>query len=202
MAAVTAPERTTADDVAHAREDAIPLRSPQDLDPLIRRIGDARIVLLGEATHGTAEFYRWRAQLTQRLLAERDFSFVAVEGDWPDCHRVHCCVAGAPGAPNDPGQVLWSFHRWPTWMWANEEVAEFARWLRAFNATGATPCGFHGLDVYSLWESLHGVLDYVTEHEPARAEAARAAFRCFEPYGEDPRDYGVSAALAPENCRE
>ncbi|MEQ0559981.1 erythromycin esterase family protein [Amycolatopsis sp. NEAU-NG30] len=194
---------TALDDVTAIRAAAAPLRSPQDLDPLVRRIGDARIVLLGEATHGTAEFYRWRAELTRRLLAERDFSFVAVEGDWPECHRVHCCVAGAPGAPNDPRQVLWGFRRWPTWLWANEEVAEFAAWLREFNATGdGPPCGFHGLDVYSLWESLRGVVDYLHEHAPGRAAAALQAFRCFEPYGEDPREYGLSAELVPENCRD
>jgi erythromycin esterase-like protein len=195
--------RTVLDDVSTIREAATTLRSPQDLDPLVRRIGHARVVLLGEATHGTAEFYCWRAELTKRLLAERDFSFVAVEGDWPECHRVHCCVAGAPGAPNDPGQVLWGFRRWPTWLWANEEVAEFATWLRCFNATGTgTPCGFHGLDVYSLGESLRGVLGYLHEHAPEQADAALGAFRCFEPYGEDPRAYGISAELVPENCRE
>ncbi|MEV6879401.1 erythromycin esterase family protein [Amycolatopsis sp. NPDC051128] len=191
------------DDVTTIREGAAPLRSPQDLDPLVRRIGDARIVLLGEATHGTAEFYGWRAELTKRLLAERDFSFVAVEGDWPECHRVHCCVAGAPGAPKDPGQVLWGFRRWPTWLWANEEVAGFATWLRAFNATGdGIPCGFHGLDVYSLWESLRGVVGYLHEHAPDDVDAALEAFRCFEPYGEDPREYAVSAELVPDGCRD
>ncbi|MFJ7214801.1 erythromycin esterase family protein [Amycolatopsis sp. NPDC098790] len=181
------------------RAAATPLRSPQDLDPLVRRIGRARIVLLGEATHGTAEFFRWRAELTQRLLAERDFSFVAVDGDWPECHRLHSCVAGAPGAPNDPGQALWGFRGWPTWRWANEEVAEFARWLRAFNATGGVPCGFHGLDVFSLGESLRSVLGFVREHVPDRLEATIRAFRCFEPDEEDRR---YSAGLVPENRRE
>ncbi|MCR6483775.1 erythromycin esterase family protein [Amycolatopsis sp. OK19-0408] len=190
---------TVLDDVTTMREAATTLRSPQDLDPLVRRIGHARIVLLGEATHGTAEFHRWRAELTKRLLAERDFAFVAVEGDWPECHRVHCCAVGAPGAPNDPGQVLWGFRRWPTWLWANEEVAEFAAWLRSFNSTGSgRPCGFHGLDGYSLGESLRGVLHYVREHAPAHLGATLDALRCFEPCGDD----GVSAALVPENCRE
>ncbi|WP_410633025.1 erythromycin esterase family protein [Amycolatopsis sp. cmx-4-83] len=194
---------TVLDEVTAIREAATPLRSPQDLDPLVRRIGTARIVLLGEATHGTAEFHRWRAELTRRLLAERDFSFVAVEGDWPECHRVHCCAAGAPGAPNDPGQVLWGFREWPTWLWANEEVAEFATWLRSFNATGdGPPCGFHGLDVYRLGESLRGVLDYVRAHAPDHVETALRAFGCFEPYGEDQGDDGVSAGLVPAECRE
>ena len=188
---------TVLDEVTTIRDAATTLRSPQDLDPLVRRIGRARIVLLGEATHGTAEFHRWRAELTKRLLAERGFSFVAVDGDWRECHRVHCCVAGAPGAPNDPGQVLWGFRRWPTWRWANEEVAEFAAWLRSFNATGdGRPCGFHGLDVHSLGDSLRRVLGYVREHAPEQADAVREAFRCFEPY-----DRG-SAGLVPEDRRE
>lgn len=187
-------------DVKAIREAATPLRSPQDLDPLVRRLARARIVLLGEATHGTAEFHHWRAELTKRLLAERDFSFVAVDGDWAECHRVHCCVAGAPGAPNDPGQALWGFRHWPTWRWANEEVAEFARWQRAFNATGdGVPCGFHGLDVHSLGDFLRGVLEFVREHAPDRLDATIRAFRCFEPDGDDPRG---SAGLVPDNSRE
>ncbi|MGW5720919.1 erythromycin esterase family protein [Amycolatopsis sp. NPDC003865] len=191
---------TVLTDVTAIREAATALRSPQDLDPLVRRIGRARIVLIGEATHGTAEFHRWRSELTRRLLAERDFSFVAVDGDRPECHRVHCCVAGAPGAPNDAGQALWGLRRWPTWQWANEEVAEFARWLRAFNATGdGVPCGFHGLDAFGLWDSLRAVLDFVREHAPGRLDATIRAFRCFEPDGGDPRGSGE---LVPENRRE
>ncbi|MEV7044376.1 erythromycin esterase family protein [Amycolatopsis sp. NPDC051061] len=184
------------DDVTAIREAATTLRSPQDLDPLVRRIGGARIVLLGASTHGTAEFHRWRAALTQRLLAERGFSFVAVEGDWRECHGVHTCVAGAPGAPNDPGQALWGFRRWPTWLWANEEVAEFAGRLRSFNATGAgIPCGFHGLDVHGLSDSLRGILGYLRTHAPSEGDAALRAFSCFEPSGGD-------GALVPADRRE
>jgi erythromycin esterase-like protein len=193
--------RAVLDDPTPIREAAAPLRTPQDLDPLVRRIGHARVVLLGAATHGTAEFYRWRAELTKRLLAERGFAFVAVEGDWPDCHRLHCCVAGAPGAPNDPRQALWGARGWPTWLWANEEVAEFATWLRAFNSREAgLPRGFHGLDVYGLADSLRGVLAYLDRHAPEYADAALEAFRCFDPYGEDPGDHGVPAGLVPEDC--
>lgn len=189
---------TLLDDVTAIREAATTLRSPQDLDPLVRRVGRARIVLLGDATQGSAEFYRWRAELTQRLLAERDFSFVAVEGDWPECHRVHSCVTGAPGAPNDPGQALWGFRRWPTWLWANEEVAEFAGWLRSFNATGTgTPCGFHGLDVHGLSGSLQNILDHLRAHAPGQVDAALRAFRCFDPYGGD-----GAGGLVPADRRE
>ncbi len=184
------------DDGTAIREAATTLRSPQDLDPLVRRIGNARIVLLGASTHGTAEFHHWRAALTQRLLAERGFSFVAVEGDWRECHRVHSCVAGAPGAPNDPRQALWGFRGWPTWRWANEEVAEFAGRLRSFNATGTgIPCGFHGLDVHGLSDSLRGILGYLRAHAPGEVDAALRAFGGFEPDGGD-------GALVPADRRE
>lgn len=174
---------------------------PLDLGALVDRVGAARYVLIGEASHGTSEFYRIRAELTKRLIAERGFAFVGVEGDWPDCHRLHCCMAGAPGAPNDPAAVLWDFERWPRWMWANEEVVEFAEWLRAFNTSSdGRPVGFHGLDVYSLWDSLDAILRYLREHEPDRVDAALEAYRCFEPYREDPQAYAFATRALPETC--
>lgn len=186
-------------------EDVTPLYGPADLDALLERVGRARFVLVGEASHGTSEFYRWRAELTKRLVAERGFAFVGVEGDWPDCHRLHCCVAGAPGVSKDPAAVLWDVRRWPRWMWANEEVVDFASWLREFNSGRRDrPVGFHGLDVYSLWDSLDAVLEYLRAHEPDRVDAALAAYRCFEPYREDPRAYArhtaSTARAVPENC--
>jgi erythromycin esterase-like protein len=176
------------------QRDVTPLYGPGNLDPLLDRIGRARFVLVGEATHGTSEFYRWRAELTKRLVAERGFDFVGVDGGWPDCHRLHCCVAGAPGIPKDPAAVLWEMRRWPRWLWANEEVVDFAAWLREFNARRPRPVGFHGLDVYSLWDSLRAVLDHLREHEPDRVADAIAAYRRFEPYGQDPAAY-VARAL-------
>jgi erythromycin esterase len=149
--------------------DVAPLYGPGDLDPLLARIGRARFVLVGAASHGTAEFHRWRAELTKRLVAERGFDFVGVDGDWADCHRLHCCVAGAPGMPNDPAAVLWGLRRWPRWLWANEEVVDFAAWLREFSARRRRPVGFHGLDVHGRWPAPHEV-------EPDRAAAALAAF--------------------------
>lgn len=166
---------------------------------MLERTSSARYVLIGEASHGTSEFYSWRSELTKRLLAEQDFAFVAVEGDWPDCHRLHCCAASAPGTADDPAEVLGDFDRWPRWMWANEEVAGFARWLRGFNTSRRRPAGFHGLDVYSLWESLHAVLDYLRAHEPGSVDAALAALRCFEPYA-DPQDYAFATRVVPETC--
>ncbi len=110
--------------LAYLKAQARPLASAADLDPLIARIGDARIVLLGEASHGTAEYYTWRAEITKRLIAEKGFSFVAVEGDWPSCYQVNRFVKQLPGAPETVEQALATFQRWPPWMWANSETAE------------------------------------------------------------------------------
>ncbi|MBF6171924.1 erythromycin esterase family protein [Nocardia blacklockiae] len=157
--------------------------------------------MVGEASHGTHEFYRWRALLTQRLITERGFSFVAVEGDWPDCARVDRAVRGGSGAPDDPREALLTYVRWPTWMWANEEVCDFARWLRIVNR-GMEPerrVGFHGLDVYSLWESLHEILVHLREHDPAEVPAALEAYRCFEPY-RDAQEYARASRFVPSGC--
>jgi erythromycin esterase len=123
--------------VAAVGDWARPLRSSDDLDPLLQSIGDARCVLLGEATHGTSEFYTWRTRLTQRLVREKGFSFVGVEGDWPDCYRVNRFVKGAADLSTSAEDVLRTFVRWPTWMWANREVAELVTWLRRHNARRA-----------------------------------------------------------------
>jgi erythromycin esterase-like protein len=179
-----------------------PLAGPVDLDGLLDRIGDARVVMLGEASHGTHEFYRWRELLTRRLIVERGFSLVGVEGDWPDCDRVDRSVRCLPDAPADPREALVAFGRWPTWMWANQEVVEFCRWLRRHNAAvdPARRVGFHGLDLYSLWESLREILLYLREHEPEQVPAALAAYRCFEPYGEEPQEYAWATRLVPTGC--
>ncbi|GAA0798305.1 erythromycin esterase family protein [Spirilliplanes yamanashiensis] len=178
---------------------AAPLTGPDDLDVLLDRARDARVVLLGEASHGTHEFYAWRAAITRRLVEELGFSFVAVEGDWPDCARVDRAVRPGGG---DPREALREFIRWPTWMWANEEVADFCRWLRAHNAAAAAPVGFHGLDVYSLWDSLREILVHLREHDPDQVPAALAAYRCFEPYGEDPQEYAWATRLVPQTCED
>lgn len=183
---------------------AAPLTDAGDLDVLLDRIGDARVVMLGEATHGTHEFYQWRAMLTRRLIEERGFSFVAVEGDWPDCDRVDRSVRCRADAPADPREALILFERWPTWMWANEEVVDFCRWLRSHNSAVDEPAraGFHGLDVYSLWESLREILIYLRDNEPEEVPVALAAYRCFEPYDEDPQSYGIATRFVSASCEE
>jgi erythromycin esterase len=177
---------------------ARPLRDAGDLDELIDRAGDARVVMIGEASHGTHEFYAWRDRLTRRLIAERGFGFVAVEGDWPDCERVDAAVR----SPGDPRQALLEYARWPTWMWANEEVVDFARWLHSHNAGSGGRVGFHGLDVYSLWESMREILVWLREHDPGQVPAALAAYRCFEPYAEDPNAYAWATRFVGATCED
>ena len=179
---------------------ARPLDGPGDLDPLLDRIGDARVVMLGEASHGTHEFYTWRSAITRRLIEELGFSFVAVEGDWPECARVDRSVRCRPDAPADPREALLAFDRWPTWMWANEEVVDFCRLLRRHNETAERPVGFHGLDVYSLWASLREILVYLREHDPDAVPGALSAYRCFEPFGEDPQAYAWATRFVSATC--
>jgi erythromycin esterase-like protein len=187
------------------RRKALPLASPADLDPLLDRIGDARFVLLGEATHGTHEFYTWRAAITRRLIEERGVSFLAVEGDWPDCYAVNRYVKGYAEAGGSAEEVLHAFARWPTWMWANREIAELAEWLRAHNAGRPTErqVGFYGLDVYSLWDSMREVVRYLDRVDPEAARQARRAYGCFDPYHQDEQQYAAATtALVPTACED
>jgi erythromycin esterase-like protein len=181
-----------------------PLRGPADLDPLLERIGDARIVAIGEASHGTHEYYAWRAALTRRLIEERGFGVVAVEGDWPDCYRVNRSVQLRAGADEDPRDALDAFARWPTWMWANDDVVDFCRWLRRFNAGRPEDrrVGFYGLDVYSLWDSMHELVGWLRENEPEHVDTAVRALQCFEPFGEDGAEYAFASRFAPTSCEQ
>jgi erythromycin esterase-like protein len=180
------------------------LDHPGDLDPLLEAIGDARYVLLGEASHGTSEYYAWRARLSQRLITEKGFSFIAVEGDWPDCYAVNRYVKGYDGAGEDALSVLRDFDRWPTWMWSNWEIVALSEWLRHHNAAqpAARQVGFYGLDVYSLWESMTEIMHYLSEYQPEALESARRAFLCFEPYGQDVQAYARATALVPTDCED
>lgn len=183
---------------------ALPLEGPADLDPLLERIGNARFVLLGEASHGTSEFYQMRARISQRLISEKGFSFIAVEGDWPDCYRVNRYVRGLGDSNINAREVLEAFDRWPTWMWANHEIVNLAEWLHRHNAglDDRQKVGFFGLDVYSLWESLYALLGYLRKVSPAALPAAHRALQCFEPYGEDAQRYARATALVPTSCED
>lgn len=179
------------------------LHNDADLDPLLDRVGDVSLVLIGEASHGTHDFYAWRAAITRRLITERGFCLVAVEGDWPDCYRVNCSVRGLPGA-QDPADVLDGFDRWPTWLWANQDMVWFTRWLAEYNAERppSQRVGFYGLDVYSLWDSLRETVGYLRRYEPQHVGSALEAIRCLEPYAEDPQAYARSTRLVPTGCED
>lgn len=181
-----------------------PLHTPADLDPVLERIGDARFVLLGEASHGTAEYYTWRAEISKRLIVEKGFTLLAVEGDWPDCYQVNRYIRGLPGSGDTAQEVLHAFQRWPTWMWANREMVPFVNWLRRHNENlpAVRRVGFYGLDVYSLWDSLYQVLGYLRQHDPVALPVARRAFACFEPYGEDAREYAQATRWVGASCED
>ena len=160
-----------------------------DLGPLLERIGDCSVVLLGEASHGTSEFYRMRERITRELIVRKGFTVIAVEADWPDAARIDAYVRGRQpiGPPFEP------FSRFPTWMWRNREVAVFVDWLRAHNATVDDPVGqvsFSGLDIYSLFTSRDVVLSYLDGIDPAAAAVARNRYSCLTPWQHDPAAYG------------
>ena len=184
----TASDAELADAVAHAAE---PFDAIEDinLEPFLQRMGDARVVLLGEASHGTSEFYRLRERITRELITRKGFSFVAIEGDWPDAARIDQHVRG-----DMAHEDAWSgFARFPTWMWRNEEVRGFVEWLREHNAQAAQPVAFRGLDLYSLYSSIDAVLAYLDRVDPAAAQVARQRYGCLTPWQSDPASYGLAA---------
>ncbi|UOQ54081.1 erythromycin esterase family protein [Hymenobacter cellulosivorans] len=181
-----------------------PLRSATDLDAVLSAIGDARIVLLGEASHGTHEYYTWRAALSKRLIQEKGFNFIAVEGDWPDCFEVNCAIKQDQKEYGTAAKLLQTFNRWPTWMWGNWEIAALIDWLHQHNQQHPMPerVGFYGLDVYSLWESLQEILQFVSKQGDGAVAAAHKAFKCFEPYGDDPQEYAQAVAFVSDDCED
>lgn len=175
---------------------------PADLDGLVAQMAGAKVVMLGEASHGTHEYYTWRSYLTKKLIREHGFHFIAVEGDWPDCYRVNRFIKQKEQKGKDAAEVLQSFDRWPTWMWANWEVVALCNWLHNHNQ--AMPeeekKGFYGLDVYSLWDSLAAVRTYLQDTDSAALEHAEKAFRCFAPYRDDETAYAYAAQAVPQRC--
>ncbi|TFG73044.1 MAG: erythromycin esterase family protein, partial [Flavobacteriales bacterium] len=163
------------------------LKNAADLDSLIEKLSGSRVVLLGEASHGTHEYYTWRTAITKRLIQEHGFNFIAVEGDWPDFYRVNRYVKHYSNSDSSSVEVLKQFNRWPTWMWANWEMEALINWLYRHNeALGANErVGTYGLDVYSLWESMEAIVDYLKTHDPSLMPAAKRALGCFEPFGDE-----------------
>ena len=167
-----------------------------DFRPLLDRIGDARFVLLGEGSHGTHDFYHQRAEITKRLIIEKGFSAVAVEADWPDAYRVNRYVRGE-GDDRSANEALSGFERFPTWMWRNTVVLDFVEWLCDENSgrTANNKTGFFGLDLYSLFNSMRTVVDYLERVDPEAARRARYRYSCFEHFGEDSQAYGYAASF-------
>lgn len=182
-----------------------PLTSKEDLKPLFDRIGDSRIVMLGEASHGTHEYYTWRTHISRKLIEEKGFNFIAVEGDWPDCYRLNRFVKGYDMDKKTALNVLHQFNRWPTWMWANWEIAALAVWMQRHNMAipSDKKAGFYGLDVYSLWESMESIMEYLKKTDPNALKIAEDAFRCFEPYRKDEgQAYARASMFVPPLCQD
>jgi erythromycin esterase-like protein len=154
------------------------------LEPVMECIGDAPIVLLGEATHGTHEFYAARARLTERLVREKGFSAVCIEGDFPHAVRVHRYLRGESNDASAP-EALADFRRFPQWMWRNDDVVTMLESLRG------TGVGFYGLDLYSLHESMAAVIAHLERLDPEEAARARKRYACFDHFGTDPQEYGM-----------
>lgn len=180
------------------RKAAHPLAgTANDYDPLMELIGDARFVLIGEASHGTHEFYEQRAEITKRLIQEKNFSAVAVEADWPDAYRVNRYVRGVSD-DTTANEALAGFDRFPSWMWRNTVVVNFIDWLCDYNHSlppNATKAGFYGLDLYSMYASIKAVLGYLEKIDPEAAKRARYRYSCIEHFGEDSQSYGYAASF-------
>lgn len=188
----TASRAASVSRLVHEVAEPFPGIEDADLGPLLDRIGESKVVLLGEATHGTSEFYRMRGRITRELVSRRGFNLVAVEADWPDASWIDRYVRHAPR----PRSAAEPFIRFPTWMWRNHEVLEFADWLRHYN--GALPdvgdrVAFYGLDLYSLYSSIGAVLDYLDQVDPSTARLARERYACLTPWSRDPAAYGRMA---------
>jgi erythromycin esterase-like protein len=175
-----------------------------DVNPVLETCANARYVLLGEATHGTHEFYRMRAQITKRLIERHGFSGVAIEGDWPDANRVHRYVCGSDGDASAL-EALGAFDRFPIWMWRNADVLDFVGWLRTHN--DALPperkAGFYGLDLYSMYRSMAAVITYLESVDPRAAECAKERYGCFDRFGADVEQYARSVGSGlSKSCRD
>jgi erythromycin esterase-like protein len=191
-------EKTAASLPELIRNAAHPLTGDDETDyePIVELIGNARFVLLGEATHGTHEFYRERSAITRKLIREAGFTAVAVEADWPDAYRVNRYVRNESN-DRDANEALLDFKRFPQWMWRNTDVIDFVEWMRAHNKERLPEAGagFYGLDLYSIFQSIGVVLDYLDRADPQAAQRARHRYSCFDQFGDDPQSYGYHTSF-------
>jgi erythromycin esterase-like protein len=200
------PGTTTLTLTDRIRDAAHPLAAgPDAYDPLLQRIGDAHYVLLGEASHGTHEFYRDRVDITKRLVEDKGFTAIATEADWPDANRVDRYVRGK-SRDASAVEALGGFRRFPAWMWRNDDVVALVDWLRAHNdglPKGVPRVGFYGLDLYSLRASMEAVLQYLEKVDPTAASRVRERYACFDHFGGDDQVYGfLTGSGASESCEQ
>jgi erythromycin esterase-like protein len=193
------------DTILDIRRVAQPLTgAAADCGALLDMVGNARFVLLGEATHGSHEFYQQRTHITRQLIERNGFTAVAVEADWPDAYRVNRWVRGVEHG--SPVEALAEFKRFPAWMWRNADVVEFIGWLRRFNdalSPGARKIGFYGLDLYSLQSSMSAVIGYLDKIDPEASQRARRRYACFDHFGDDAQRYGYAAGVGTaESCED
>jgi erythromycin esterase len=186
--------------VQNIKQKAHTLYSKVDLQPLFDRIDEASIVMLGEASYGTHEYYTWRAHITTRLIEEKGFNFIAVEGDWHDCYKLNRFVKGYDSTYKSAYKALSTFNHWPTWMWANWEMVALAFWLKEHNSNLPVDnkIGFYGLDVFSLWESRNNILDFLKKYDSSAYKSAKEAFHCFEPYIKQGAVNGQASQIVPD----
>lgn len=170
----------------------VPIKSEDDLGLLVQSLKDKRVVMLGEASHGTEEFYHLRCEISKRLIKDHGFRFIAVEGDWPDAYRLNKYIQTGEGGSAE--KVLMHNHRWPTWMWANNEIAKLAEWMKDNKA------GFYGLDLYSLFQSIDEVVNYLDKNDPALAREVSRRYACFDPFASDEISYARSLIKYPPGC--
>ncbi|HWA98532.1 MAG TPA: erythromycin esterase family protein, partial [Pirellulales bacterium] len=185
------------------RDARFPLANDHDLAPLIDRIGQARYVLLGAASHGTDEYHRWRQRVTQQLVRRKHFNVIAIEGSWSACRQIDQFIAGAMMGGDDRPSVLQRFNRWPAWMWANASVPPSVEWLRNYNgeASADRRVSVYGLDLFELWDSLQAIIEHLDRAKSPALDAARQAYRCFEPF-ENVAQYARAPAWLPSECEE
>lgn len=199
---INGQQKQNADLAGFISSRAIDLKTSNDLDKLIESAGSKKLVMLGESTHGTSEYYLWRSEISKRLIAEKGSSFIVVEGDWASIYRLNKYVKDLPGALKTARDAVRTFNRWPEWMWANEEVVELAEWLRSFNdeLPMEKKVGFYGLDVYGQWDAMQKLIDYAETELPDDYEIIKANLECFLAYGYDEWQYARAVTQRGNSC--
>lgn len=181
---------SSSDIVNYISANSIELNDSRDLDKLIEKAAGARLVLLGESSHGTSEYYKWRYKISRRLIEEKGFDFIAVEGDWPSWKALNDHASSDSDISFESVyEAMSSFNRWPQWMWANEETAQMINWAKAYNAKQDKPVGFYGFDVYSFPESLEAVIEYTSNIDDEIAEKIIKAYTPLMQFKDDPQQY-------------